>query len=285
MKMKGKGKGFGSAKGKSKSWGGGGGGGSWVYMPVAPAWGGWGGMPQIVVMDGGKGYGKGKGQGKGKGAPQDMRHSKNMDKLSKIDANRKVWVGGLEEGLSWGKLEKHFTDQDCKPSVTEIVSAAKGTACLAFNTAEEASTAIALVNGSELGGKEIEVDLWTQKDKREAADRRKKVIKSGLKKEKSGEHIKKDATMAAKVMARLKKVDDDHKVKVSGLNHKCDWKKLKEHFAISGCEVDIACIVKPGTAYVALKNADDASTAVSAIGGTELDGKTLTVDAWSSAFE
>merc|ERR1711981_400849 len=90
-----------------------------------------------------KGFGKG---GKAM-SPQDERHKKNMDKIGKIEAERKVRVGGLPKDLSWGKLEKHFKELDCKPSMTEILSKGKGTAVLAYKTADEASTAIAVVNG------------------------------------------------------------------------------------------------------------------------------------------
>merc|ERR1719163_426035 len=109
-------------------------------------------------------------------SPQDERHKNNMDKIGKIEAERKVWVGGLPKDLSWGKLEKHFKELDCKPSMTEILSKGKGTAVLAYKTADEASTAIAVVNGSEIDGHTIEVDVWTQKEK---GDRPKKVKKDG----------------------------------------------------------------------------------------------------------
>merc|ERR1719199_1679534 len=114
-----------------------------------------------------------------------------MDKLGKIEAERKVWVGGLDKATTWGKLEKHFKELDCKPSVTEIMG--RGSACLAFKTADEAANAIAVVNGSELVGQTIEVDVWTQKEKNERTpgDKPKKaVVKTGLK-PKSGEQLKK----------------------------------------------------------------------------------------------
>merc|ERR1719199_1877262 len=153
-----------------------------------------------------------------------------MDKLGKIEAERKVWVGGLDKATTWGKLEKHFKELDCKPSVTEIMS--KGSACLAFKSADEAANAIATVNGSEVGGCVIEVDVWTQKEKKEKkkGDKPKKekaVVKTGLKKMSAG----KEAKMEKKTLKRIEKIDAELKVKVSGLPPKADWKQLKAHFA------------------------------------------------------
>merc|ERR1712151_1258902 len=93
--------------------------------------------------------------------------SKYMDKLAKIDASRKVWVGGLNEGTTWKQLEEHFKDV-AKPSVTEIMR--KGKACLAFKTEDDAQSAIASLNGTELKGSVIEVDVWTQKERKDKAD-------------------------------------------------------------------------------------------------------------------
>merc|ERR1712086_786084 len=81
-----------------------------------------------------------------------------------IEADRKVWVGGLEKEVTRGKLYAHFKDS-CKPHLFEVMS--KGTACVAFKTAEDAQLAIDTFNGSELDGKEIQVDVWTKKEKKE----------------------------------------------------------------------------------------------------------------------
>merc|ERR1712039_920079 len=84
-------------------------------------------------------------------------------KLKDIDVSRKVWIGGLPNGLTWKELEKHFHENiGTKPSISEILP--KGQGVCAFKTEEEATAAIAAMNGTELKGKTIEVDVWTQKE-------------------------------------------------------------------------------------------------------------------------
>merc|ERR1711881_806776 len=85
---------------------------------------------------------------------------------------------GLDEKTSWKKVREHFKDVG-KPKVALMN---KGRACVAFDTAEEASNAIATHNGSELGGKTIEVDVWTQKEKKERQPGERKHTSGGEKK-------------------------------------------------------------------------------------------------------
>jgi hypothetical protein len=99
---------------------------------------------------------KGKGKGKGKG--------KRNAKLNKIDAEKKVWIGGLPKGLNWKKLKEHFK-QAGETTMVEILGKNQDTGCVGFKTEEEASNAIAILNGSELEGATIEVDVWTKKEK------------------------------------------------------------------------------------------------------------------------
>merc|ERR1712129_141072 len=121
---------------------------------------------------GGQSFGKvvgGKGGAKGgKNANQNPKQKAALEKLGKIEADCKVWVGGLSTEVTRGKLHSHFKDS-CKPHLFEIMS--KGRACIAFKTAEDAQLAIDTFNGSELDGKEIQVDVWTQKEKKESNER------------------------------------------------------------------------------------------------------------------
>jgi len=90
-----------------------------------------------------------KGAGKGK-----------VSVLKSIDPTCKVWVGGLYEGISWKDLENHF-NQVGKTRWAEIMP--KGTACVAYRSAMEATTAIASLNGTLIGGQAIQVDKWEGK--------------------------------------------------------------------------------------------------------------------------
>merc|ERR1712025_685180 len=102
---------------------------------------------------GGKGGGRwGKGKGKGKSP------------LKKFKDAQKVWVGGIAEGTTWKQLEEHM-NQAAKTKWVEIMGKDKNTACVAYANEEDASKAIAELNGSALGSGALEVDVWTKKEK------------------------------------------------------------------------------------------------------------------------
>merc|ERR1719163_2489676 len=95
-------------------------------------------------------YGKGKGKGKNSG-------------LSSFPAEKKVWIGGLpEEGVTFRELQAHFPGSKF---AAVMKGKALGQGGVAFGTAEEATNAIATLNGSVLGGATIVVDVWTTKEK------------------------------------------------------------------------------------------------------------------------
>mmetsp|Transcript_34441 Transcript_34441/g.98863 ORF Transcript_34441/g.98863 Transcript_34441/m.98863 type:complete len:130 (+) Transcript_34441:2-391(+) len=102
---------------------------------------------------GGGGYGKGKGRGKGRltGAPE-----------------QKVWIGNLSEETKWKDLQT-FVDEKCAKSTWVEVFGGKnaGTGAVIFKTAEEATAALALLNGAELNGQALVADAWVPKPKEE----------------------------------------------------------------------------------------------------------------------
>merc|ERR1719191_64179 len=99
---------------------------------------------------------KGKGKGKGKG----------KDKLNAAKPECKVWVGNLPENVGWKELEEHFK-QAGKTKWVEAFKkgSGKGTGGVAYASAEDATKAISMLNGSILGGQMIQVDVWTKKEK------------------------------------------------------------------------------------------------------------------------
>merc|ERR1719387_2800470 len=107
--------------------------------------------PMLMKMMG-KGKGKGKG-GKGKG-------------LNGAKADCKVWIGNLPESVGWKELQEHF-NQAGKTKWVEAFTkgAGKGTGGVAYGSADEASKAISMLNGSILSGQTIQVDVWTKKEK------------------------------------------------------------------------------------------------------------------------
>merc|ERR1712217_1005412 len=110
------------------------------------------GMPDQWMMMQMMRWFKGKGKGRGGG-------------LSRFPAEKKVWIGGIPEGVTWEQLKEHFPG--CKFSLV-MKGKGAGTGGVAFETAEEAPAAIQSLNGSMLAGSKIEVDVWTKKS--DAAD-------------------------------------------------------------------------------------------------------------------
>jgi len=273
--------GFVKGGGKGQSWSPGGrkgggkssGGGEWLFVPS---------------FGKGKAKGKGKSKGKGKGKGMDKKTeqwNRTMDKLNKIDADQKVWVGGLSEKTTWKTLEKHFEESGgVKPKITEIMKA--GTACCAFKDAEEAQSAIASLNGSELEGKDIEVDVWTEKEKKTAEEKKaayedRKAAREDRPKRKAGAAFGKGSGKANKQGGKFDKtVDPSLKVWIGGLAEKTSPGGLMKHFSENGCKAEGASLMKAGTACLTFKTDDDASSALG-LTATELDGNTIEVDVWT----
>jgi len=101
-------------------------------------------MPMMIMpsMGGMGGGGKGKSKGKGKSV-----HG---------DKSCMIYVGNLARGVEWQELKDH-----CKQVGTvEFVNVNGKSGQVRFATEEEAQNAIAQLNGSELMGKTITVDVW-----------------------------------------------------------------------------------------------------------------------------
>merc|ERR1712232_307375 len=97
--------------------------------------------------------------------PLTKAEEKIKEKLAEIEPDCKVWVGGLKAETTWKTLEKHFATV-AKPKVTSMLRK-KGTACVAYESADDVLNAIATLNGSELQGKTLEVDSWVKPERRE----------------------------------------------------------------------------------------------------------------------
>merc|ERR1719203_2666917 len=101
-------------------------------------------MMQMLSYKGAKGGGKGWGGG-----------------LSSFPQEKKVWVGGIAEGVTFRELQEHFPGSKF---ATVMKGKAAGTGGVAFATAEEATSAIATLNGSTLSDSTLVVDVWTKKE-------------------------------------------------------------------------------------------------------------------------
>merc|ERR1719389_941182 len=112
-------------------------------------------MMMQMMMGNMKGMGKGKGKGKSKDTTGKMC-------LTHFPADKKVWVGDIPDGVTNRELHEHFKEVGAKWSES-FGGSRKGTGGVAFKTSEEATNAIATLNGSTLNGSSIVVDVWTKK--------------------------------------------------------------------------------------------------------------------------
>mmetsp|Transcript_55832 Transcript_55832/g.104972 ORF Transcript_55832/g.104972 Transcript_55832/m.104972 type:complete len:136 (-) Transcript_55832:83-490(-) len=131
--------------GKGKSWG-------------KDSWGGGGwGSPMSMFMPMMEMFSKGKGKGKPK------------NRLGTFKTETKVWLGGIPETMKYDKPSeeghKKLKEHLSQAGKCNFVSVSKGQGGAAFSTAEEATAAIAMLNGSTFEGAVIEVDVWTKKEK------------------------------------------------------------------------------------------------------------------------
>lgn len=275
-------------KGKGGSKGGGKtpAGGTWMYVPARSA--------QIVkptfakpTRSGAEGKGKvqlsslltmvqGKGKGKGK-----QQNSKYMDKLAKIDASKKVWIGGLSPKTNWKALEKHVQETGAeKPSVTELMPGGK--ACLAFKNETDAESAISIVNATELEGKTIQADVWTQKEKKEKKAGPEGVKKTGFaKRNAAAKPAKKGLRGDPKTKEKLDKVEAAQKVWVGGLKPETSHNLLRKEFADAGHKPSLTNLIGKDSACLSFKTAEEASGAAAAMSGKEVDGMTIEVNVWT----
>merc|ERR1712185_429905 len=123
-----------------------------------------------------------------------------------------------------------------------------------MGSAAEASDAIATFNGSEFAGKAIEVDVWTQKEKKErkaGVKGRKKIIKgvkTGFASKVAANLQGKKGQVTSKGQAnskfweKLKAMDADSKVKVTNVAEAVTGGMLLKHFKELGSECTVAAL-------------------------------------------
>eukprot|EP00930_Biecheleria_cincta_P046483 TRINITY_DN32060_c0_g1_i1.p2 TRINITY_DN32060_c0_g1~~TRINITY_DN32060_c0_g1_i1.p2 ORF type:complete len:135 (+),score=31.28 TRINITY_DN32060_c0_g1_i1:43-447(+) len=115
---------------------------------MATNWGGYpGGAWQAMWMNWGF---KGKGKGRKKVG----------------DPAKTIWVGSMPAGATWKDLKAHAESAGLTPVWAEVHNnKVGGTGAIGFKTVEDATDAIAKLNGSVFNGASIETDVWTKKPK------------------------------------------------------------------------------------------------------------------------
>jgi len=219
------------------------------------------------------------GGSKGQNKPQNP-DQKFLEKLAKIDSSLKVWIGGLGKDFPWKKLEKHFIElTGAKPKLTHVYP--KGTACIAVKSEDEVSSAIATLNGTELSGKTLEVDVWTKPEYEKKEKKEKKPKGDKVKKTHAKGSNKKADKLSEKMIEKLKATDASCKVWVGGVAPEVTWKELKDHFTEKGCKTVLVEVMRKGSAVVTFDTADEVASAIASVNGTELGGKSLEADVWT----
>jgi len=132
------------------SWGKGKGGDSWGKGKGGDSWSKGGN----AWSKGGGAWSKGGDWGKGKGKGKSIRSFPN---------SVKVWIGDLPAAVTWKELQEHMNQAGKTKWVEVYAHKGKGTACVAYSSEEEASSAVAALNGSVLGDGAIVCDLWEKK--------------------------------------------------------------------------------------------------------------------------
>jgi RNA recognition motif-containing protein len=277
---------FGKGQGKAGSKKGNGkmpAGGAWMFVPSR-------GAPIAAA----------KGNGKANGR---VKHPNPIaDKLARIEASRKVWIGGLSLKTTWNELRKHVEETvGEKPNIAEILP--KGKACLAFKTADAADSAISILNATELQGNVMQADVWTQKErnekplgaKKDKGTRSKKdkratqkpsmVAKTGFAKRNAKKQAGKPQRGDPKMREKLDKIDSALKVWVGGLKTETKFGALRKLFADAGHKAHLINLIGKDQACLSFKTAEEASDAIGAMNGNELDGATLEVDVWTQVSE
>merc|ERR1711948_243082 len=106
-------------------------------------------MMQMIV-----GSGKGKGKGKGKISP--------VRKAAKNHPEKCVWIGGLQEretrtDSELNKKLKEWIEKQCE-GCKFVDIGKRGSGGAIFNSEDEASTALAQLNGKKFQGRKLEFD-------------------------------------------------------------------------------------------------------------------------------
>jgi len=152
MSGKGWGKGFKATQGPSMA----------HAMPLPGK--GWG---KDFGQDSGMGWGnpigkdsfKGSGKDFGKGLKGQRKGIAAAPSLDDHPSENKVWIGNLEQGLDLEEVETYFSLTGGRVLFAALMKGNAGG--VAYASADEATEAIALLNGSHFGGSEIQVGVWT----------------------------------------------------------------------------------------------------------------------------
>jgi len=228
---------------------------------------------------------------------------KGQGKISETAAERKVYIGNLSYRTKWQDLKDHMRQagecEFCKV-LTEDGSDwgwSRGVGIAAFATEEEAQKAIAMLNGSTLMDRQIKVDAWTGsstakwqgKGKGKGKSKGYKGYEWGWQEPPyygKGKDLDKGAGKG-KVMVNG---DPNLLVYVGNLAYSVKWQDLKDHMKRAG-NVEFCKVLtddgsewgwSKGVGCVRYSTEEEVDNAIRTLAETELNGRRLLVDHWTS---
>merc|ERR1719240_1966342 len=178
----------------------------------------------------------------------------------------------------------------------------RGFGFVIYETAEEAKEAIKAMNGTELDGRRITVDFWSAEEESDAQPKTKTWSQEKGSRWKAQNKDDWYWNMFAQMTGqswgqqrngrRLRSKRGDTKVRawVGNINYRADWKDRKNHMEPAG-DVKWAEIMtrggwqgakSKGSGFVEYKTSEQVEEAVSSLNGTEMQGRQIVVDHWTT---
>jgi len=190
----------------------------------------------------------------------------------------RVFAGSLSFQTTWKSLKDHFKVcgeiQYASVITDRATGMSKGCGMVDFQTHAEAQSAVAVLNGSTLDGREITVKLDVEGKRRQAM------------------MVQQQQQASAYGQQQPRVVDDRpgyqlpanqiKRVFVGNLSFTTNWQALKDHCAQAG-EVELATVLlqpdrtSKGCGMVDYKTHQEAAHAADVLNNTELDGRKISV--------
>lgn len=230
--------------------------------------------------------------------------------LGSRNPERKVFVGSLPYSTTWQDLKDVFS-QVGEVTYTKIIidkqkGVGKGTAnpegwskgmgMVEFSTEKEARLAIAVLNGTQVGGRHISVEPWTDHGQPPPKQPGPSATIAQVGKGKAKAEAWNKGKGAGKTWTSDSR-NPSCKVYVGQLPYSTTWQDLKDHFMQVGTVVYTKILVdkakggkgganpdgwSKGMGIVEFDTPEEAQLAVSTLNGTEIGGRAIVVDAWTT---
>jgi len=215
-----------------------------------------------------------------------------------------VYVGNLAWTVKWQDLKDHMkqagTIEFCKILTFDGSDwgRSRGVGYVRYATEAEAQQAIPQLNGSELQGRAITVDVWTGSKPRSGPPGGGKGGGKGY--FPKGGFVPKGGFKGGRFMPQKgwgkgwgKTIqihgEADQMVFVGNLPFKAEWQEVKDHMKVAGTVEFVKILTEDGVEYgrskgigcVRYTSAAEADQAIATLNGSEMMGRPITVDRWT----